>query len=954
MNYHKRNHCTLSITNIFYTLMLILSSINCHGLNNSLADVKYLCKESQICFLQEHWLRPDQLDTLKAINTGFYGEGESAVDTGQEIKVGRPYGGVGCLWRKELNSRIQVRKYNDPRIMALQLDTGDGTSLLIINVYLPYECPDNHEDYTFYLGMIYSIIQDATTSRVMVIGDWNAHFGRPFGQLMAEFCRDNGLTVSDWSILDDDTYTFVNAATGSTSWIDHCVSTTGAHDLITGMEVRYDLVTSDHRAVMISLDVTLSVQEPVDNNKPEIHRRILHWDQQDKASLDAYERTTAQLLSAIEVPAHLCQCSGCTDPIHTHQLEIYYEAITQALRQAAAIELQWTEAGNGKNEFNVPGWNTAVSELYQESREAFLWWRYNNSPKHGYIFDSMKVARARFKLVFRECRSAEDTYRANAIAASLDTGDYQDFWNKIRQSNACKTSLPQSIGGANGTDEIADMWRQHYSGLFNSVNNESCKDSVMQKLEHINNDFTLSVDDVSDSLKTMKRNKSSLADDISSEHLLHAHKSICVHLSLLLNSMFTHSYIPSQMMKVVLIPLVKNKNGDITDNRNYRPIAIATATSKILERCILTKCDTVLQSGDNQFGFKSGHSTDNCIFVIKETVRHFLDRDTPVFSAFLDASKAFDLVNHWTLLDKLCKRGVPLSVVKLILFWYRHQTFTIFWDGTYSSSFTVGNGVRQGSILSPILFNVYTDDLSKRLNNVDHGLSTCGSIKNHNLYADDISLFAPTQSGLQALLDVCTEYGLEHDITFNPVKSVCLAFLPKWFPNSSLCDPSLSSYNLKFVEKVTYLGHIICSDLSDDDDILSQKRKLCVRANMLIRKFSKCSESVKITLFRSYITPIYCTSLWQKYRKSSMDSLKSTYNRAFRQVFKLPTICSISENFVRRRIPSFQELIRKSINNLIFRLKASVNVHICGMVTAKAMQLSTYAKHWDSVLLLRR
>ena len=78
--------------------------------------------------------------------------------------------------------------------------------------------------------------------------------------------------------------------------------------------------------------------------------------------------------------------------------------------------------------------------------------------------------------------------------------------------------------------------------------------------------------------------------------------------------------------------------------------------------------------------------------------------------------KAFDRVNHSLLFDKLCAIGVPFYLIRLLVYWYEHQRMCVRWGGVYSSSFTVTNGVRQGGILSPYLFNVYVDDLSVELN----------------------------------------------------------------------------------------------------------------------------------------------------------------------------------------------------------------------------------------------
>ena len=115
-------------------------------------------------------------------------------------------------------------------------------------------------------------------------------------------------------------------------------------------------------------------------------------------------------------------------------------------------------------------------------------------------------------------------------------------------------------------------------------------------------------------------------------------------------------------MKTALVPIIKNKTGDTSDKNNYRPIALVTAASKILEICILEILEMYLITHDNQFGFKSKHSTDMCIFTVKSIVKYYTRQNSPVYTCFLDTSKAFDRINHWTLFRKLIDCQVPLLI----------------------------------------------------------------------------------------------------------------------------------------------------------------------------------------------------------------------------------------------------------------------------------------------------
>ena len=98
-----------------------------------------------------------------------------------------------------------------------------------------------------------------------------------------------------------------------------------------------------------------------------------------------------------------------------------------------------------------------------------------------------------------------------------------------------------------------------------------------------------------------------------------------------------------------------------------------------------------------------------------------------MYVAFLDASKAFDKISHWTLFRKLIDRNVPMYLIKVLCYWYQHQLMSVRWGYSISNVFNVTNGVRQGGILSPKLFNIYIDGLSNILNNslIGGALTTC-------------------------------------------------------------------------------------------------------------------------------------------------------------------------------------------------------------------------------------
>ena len=156
-----------------------------------------------------------------------------------------------------------------------------------------------------------------------------------------------------------------------------------------------------------------------------------------------------------------------------------------------------------------------------------------------------------------------------------------------------------------------------------------------------------------------------------------------------------------------------------------------------------------------------------CIYALKEAVESYRNQGSTMFVGFIDASRAFDLIHHHKLFNKLKLRGVPSSLIRILVYWYANQQMQVKWDNTISAPFRVSNGVRQGGILSPALFNLYMDGLSEQLEECRTGCVFGDTVVNHFMYADDLSLISPSSSGFQQLLNICSNYGLDFNIKYN-------------------------------------------------------------------------------------------------------------------------------------------------------------------------------------------
>ena len=266
-----------------------------------------------------------------------------------------------------------------------------------------------------------------------------------------------------------------------------------------------------------------------------------------------------------------------------------------------------------------------------------------------------------------------------------------------------------------------------------------------------------------------------------------------------------------------------------------------------------------------------------------------------------------------------------------------------------STYFNVTNGVRQGSILSPKLFALYINELSVKLLDCNHGCFVNNACINHVFYADDLCLIAPSATGLQKLLDVCTAYGTQCNILFNPVKTLCMVFKPK---RCKLTCPSvkLDDTPLSYVSSTKYLGCLLNDNLSDDEDMMRQMRLLYVRANILLRDFSQCSLAVKVRLFKCYCLVFYCPALWSDFKMYSFDKMRVAFNNVHRKLLGYERRDSASQMFVFNDLCNIESLLRKCIHSFMQRLHSSKNVLIRALFTCFCVRNGAMYRKWVNLL----
>ena len=269
---------------------------------------------------------------------------------------------------------------------------------------------------------------------------------------------------------------------------------------------------------------------------------------------------------------------------------------------------------NKKKYTHKPGWAEYGDNLYDTSREIRQMWINAGKPRQGPIHDQHVKCKSRFKYALRFIKKNENMLRKEALAKKLADLP-KAFWSEIKNMNNCKTPLPPSIEGVSGGEQIVEFWRTHFSQLLNCVSNSSvhaCEYGCDTPYEEL----FVSIEEVTHAIEKLDLNKACGSDGICSEHLKYASNVLVPLLAMCFTSFISHGFLPESMLSVMLVPVIKDKAGKIYSKDNYRPIALASVISKLVEVIMLDRIEMHMITNPNQFGFKRKHGTDHRLEII--------------------------------------------------------------------------------------------------------------------------------------------------------------------------------------------------------------------------------------------------------------------------------------------------------------------------------------------------
>ena len=379
------------------------------------------------------------------------------------------------------------------------------------------------------------------------------------------------------------------------------------------------------------------------------------------------------------------------------------------------------------------------------------------------------------------------------------------------------------------------------------------------------------------------------------------------------NSLFS-SIFPSEFKKADIIPIFKNK--DHSNKENYRPISILPNLSKVYERCIYDQIyeyfDKILSS--RQCGFRKGYNAQDCLLVMVENWRHSLDQGKFSGAIMTDLSKAFDCILHDLLIAKLAAYGFDYQSLKFIYSYITDRKQRTKINNSFSSYTKIDYGVPQGSVLGPLLFNIYICDMF-------YNDLVCDIVS----YADDTTPYTSNLS-LTNLLS-----NLEND-TQN---------LFDWFSNNHMkanvdkchllvsCKDEVSvtinNFSINKTEEEKLLGIKLSGNLSFEKHVSSLCKKASQKLHALARIVNYMDLSKRKSLMKAFIISQfnYCPLVWMFHSRKLNNRINNIHERALRLVYKDDSL-SFEELLVKdssvtihqRNIQLLATEIYKIINNI--------------------------------------
>ena len=779
--------------------------------------------------------------------------------------------------------------------------------------------------------MLETIIEQHPNHSIVIGGDFNSELvgESQFDSFWNDFIAKNQLACCD-SLFPQDSITYHHQSLDQKKWNDHFLV---SQSLMNGNLSNFSILddgdnVSDHFPILMKLSIELDDQ--IQETEPVASQPSLKWDKLSSIKVEAYTSHLHELVSTLPPLDSMDNCISscmCNNAECHEALQKQYDSLIHCLHVADTV-LPRQKPGVSKH-----WWTDGLTELKNRSIEIHLLWKNNGCPRQGPLQDERLRIRAAYKSSLRAAQRAPKQEGWDKLHMDLSENDTNSFWKSWRRlynKNSC--DLPPVVNGISSKRGIAQTFKESFSNNSKPNNPEKVRE-LDEKFESRYSQFMEShrqacdcdatkfnTINVIDALLCMKSGKCADAEKISVEHLHNAPLNFLQRLATLFNGMLKHSFVPRQFKQGFMIPLVKDQQGNLADTGNYRGITISPIISKVFEHVLKSAFLDHLNTSQHQFGFKKNSSTVHALHCLKETVTYYVNNDSRVFCAFLDASKAFDRLVHSGLFLKLMDRNVPANFLNIIISWYQDLSCCVKWGDQFSDWFQITAGVRQGGILSPDFYSIYVDELLDKLRQNKKGCYYMTHFAAALFYADDMAILAPSVRGLKFLLEICGDYCLEWDICLNAKKTKVLYFGKRL---NNKFDVTLNGKSIEWVDEWIYLGVTLKSAKTFDCSIKERVKKFYRCANSIFRIDGKSNDMVMLHLLESHCVPIltYAIEVTHVSNRDERRQLRVAYNSLFRKLFNYRWSESVTalQAFLNR--PTWEQLVEKRRTSFFKRIR---------------------------------
>ncbi len=741
---------------------------NFHFVNSNLSSQNIIC-------LQEHCCYKFEKDVLIKLFPKWHNESRSVdeYDCVSNLHCPTGHGGVATLWDDSLN--LYARKCDDgnERILVMLFEF-PGSPLCLINCYLPSgtgnTVVDTFKDDIARLTEI--ILKYQTTHEILVAGDLNEdHFRRKNAKEICTINMIQSLQLQDLSTSSGSQPTYVNVHLGHESHLDHflvkktfsqiCWSDTD----IPAVSSSYNATnSSSHMPIFTTCLVPVHHLQNKSNNAHISERRKFKWNLADpneyastmNTELQTYDLNLMDTDSACRVFQLMMATAALTAVPYTVRRTNHSQAVSKspwfpelavAVASAKAAHHEWKITG--KPDDSHP---TSIARL-QTKKDVRRVQRQHMAVERKSLLEEISQASEHNQVLFHKLVQRQRSTAVVAHQALYIDGEL------VTDSDRCR-----------------EGWATYYQELSTPSGAETEDDLIIRCMRLLSDSEgeppVIQTHHISRIIGQLAGGKASDKDGLGAEHLKLLPLQALHTLTELINRIIKDRKVPSSLKSSYKLPIPKkNKNKFYMDH--YRGITISSILCKVLESVALQQEGDAVDKPTSflQVGFTHGRSPSMATLLITEAAAEAKDTKSDLYVATLDARKAFDVVSHSIMKQKLYNTDINKKMWLLIDDLYVENEEVIRWEGTDSRSYFISQGVKQGAVLSPTLYKMYVNDLLLMLQRSELGFHI-GSIPiSAPTCADDVSLVTSSNFKLQAMLNIAVDYSKSHKYELHPTKS---------------------------------------------------------------------------------------------------------------------------------------------------------------------------------------